>query len=517
MKKLLLMAALSTCVATSGIAQVASNGTSRMAQGIVTQPNQSTMLRAAMTAVEPAESYAGGTGTEADPYQIATAAHLAKLILDSATPTNQETAQVCEGIYYQQTADIDMSGTFLNGSIGGSAYFAGVYDGNGYAIKHYATGGIASNMEDSNIAMALFNNVWGATIKNVMLEDCIVTVSIENCTNSDFNIAALAANVNASTVENCHVSGTIVTETQGTITDINAGALIGSAYVSTIINNCSAEGTMEHSQNYAQHDDYAAFIFAGGIVGRGYEGVTILNCMNDMDITSTGTGNSTGGVALYSGGIVADGLNTSILNCSNEGAIDATATNTAGDYTWVRVGGIVATMEEGTIDNCWNAGDMSAEGYRERQEPASIVCVRNNTTMGTNYINNEIAFGSYTDKETELTTEYMQSEAFVADLNGNLPEEGMEWNYQEGDYPTLREAGSTVANEAIAAPSMTMLRMVDGGIMVTTEEPAAVEAYTFYGVQKLSKSVPAGQTTLDLAPGLYIIKVNQDVHKVRVH
>lgn len=274
---------------------------------------------------------------------------------------------------------------------------------------------------------------------------------------------------------------------------------------------------MEHSQNYAQHDDYAAFIFAGGIVGRGYEGVTILNCMNDMDITSTGTGNSTGGVALYSGGIVADGLNTSILNCSNEGAIDATATNTAGDYTWVRVGGIVATMEEGTIDNCWNAGDMSAEGYRERQEPASIVCVRNNTTMSTNYINNEIAFGSYTDKETELTTEYMQSEAFVADLNGNLPEDGMEWNYQEGDYPTLREAGSTVVNEAIAAPSTTTLRTVDGGIMVTTEEPAAIEAYTFYGVQKLSKSVPAGQTTLDLAPGLYIIKVNQDVHKVRVH
>ena len=517
MKKLLLMAALSTCVATSGIAQVASNGTSRMAQGIVTQPNQSTTLRAAMTVVEPAEEYAGGTGTEADPYQISTAAHLAKLILDSATPTNQETAQVCAGIYYQQTADIDLSGKYFNAGIGGSAYFAGVYDGNGYAIKNYTVSSGTANREGYNISSALFSNVWGATIKNVTMEDYEISLSFNNCSGCNFNIAALAASVNASIVENCHASGTIMTNIQGSANNVHVGAIIGSAFVGTTINNCSAEGTMMHEQEYTQHDDYASFTYAGGIVGHAYEGVTIVNCMNDADITSTGAGSSDKGVALYTGGIVAEGLAASILNCSNEGAIDATATNAAGDYTWVRVGGIVATMEEGTIDNCWNAGDMSAEGYRERQEPASIVCVRNNTTMGTNYINNEIAFGSYTDKETDLTTEYMQSEAFVADLNGNLPEEGMEWNYQEGDYPTLREAGSTVANEVIAAPSTTTLRTVDGGIMVTTKEPAAVEAYTFYGVQKLSKSVPAGQTTLDLAPGLYIIKVNQDVHKVRVH
>lgn len=517
MKKLLLMAALSTCVATSGIAQVANNGTSRVAQGIVTQPNQSTTLRAIMAPVEPAEEYAGGTGTETDPYQIATPEQLAKLIQDSEKATNQETAQVCEGIYYQQTADIDMSGKYFDGGIGSAAYFAGVYDGNGYAIKNYKIGGSEVDRTDSNIGWGLFNNVWGATIKNITIEDCTVTVSIENCTNSYFAISPLATSVTATTVENCHVSGTITTETQGTINTIYVGAIAGAAYQGSIINNCSVEGTMTHTQDYAQHNDYAAFTYAGGIVGRGYDGVTIINCMNNADITSTAAGSSNGGVALYSGGIVADGISTSILNCSNEGAIDAQATNAAGDYTWVRVGGIAGNTQEGTIDNCWNAGDMSAEGYRERQEPASIVCVRNNTTMGTNYINNEIAFGSYTDKETDLTTEYMQSEAFVADLNGNLPEEGMEWNYQEGDYPTLREAGSTVANEVIAAPSTTTLRTVDGGIMVTTKEPAAVEAYTFYGVQKLSKSVPAGQTTLDLAPGLYIIKVNQDVHKVRVH
>ena len=213
MKKLLLMAALSTCVATSGIAQVANNGTFQMAQGITSLANQSTTLRAAMTAVEPAESYAGGTGMEADPYQISTAEHLAKLIQDSEKATNQETAQVCEGIYYQQTADIDMSGKYFNAGIGSSAYFAGVYDGNGYAIKNYTVSSGTSHREGYNIAVALFTNVWGATIKNITMEDCSISVSFNNCSGCNFNIAALAANVNASTVENCHVSGTIVTET----------------------------------------------------------------------------------------------------------------------------------------------------------------------------------------------------------------------------------------------------------------------------------------------------------------
>lgn len=85
-----------------------------------------------------ADSYAGGTGTQSDPYLISSAEQLAKLAKD--VKDGPEISYIREGSYYRLTQDIDLSahkwypiGTMLNNTINKS--FAGFFDGNSRTIS----------------------------------------------------------------------------------------------------------------------------------------------------------------------------------------------------------------------------------------------------------------------------------------------------------------------------------------------------------------------------------------------
>ena len=67
-----------------------------------------------------AQSFAGGTGTAEDPYQVATAEQL-QAVTDFTTSN------------FIQTADIDLYGVAFNPI----ATFTGVYDGGGHFIDNY--------------------------------------------------------------------------------------------------------------------------------------------------------------------------------------------------------------------------------------------------------------------------------------------------------------------------------------------------------------------------------------------
>ena len=124
----------------------------------------------------------------------------------------------------------------------------------------------------------------------------------------------------------------------------------------------------------------------------------------------------------------------------------------------------------------------------------------------------ENAVGSGTDKG--LAASYMQSEAFVSDLNENLPEGGMEWAYQEGDYPTLRVEESTPdANEQIHI-SNTTFRLTPEGVEINAEQATDIAIYTMQGIQQAARQIPAGTTSIALEPGLYILQLNGEGHKI---
>ena len=91
--------------------------------------------------------------------------------------------------------------------------------------------------------------------------------------------------------------------------------------------------------------------YVGGIMGyadASSGAITITNCYNTGDVTSTSTSDS------YVGGIVGyASSNATITNCYNRGAVTG-----SGDY----VGGVVGDAYS-TISNCYNTGDVSGPSY----------------------------------------------------------------------------------------------------------------------------------------------------------
>lgn len=82
-----------------------------------------------------ASSFAGGSGTEADPYLIATKEHLSSLET-LAKDASGNWPKILEGVYFKQIADIVYEDGEDMPRIGNGAWFAGTYDGDGYAIKN---------------------------------------------------------------------------------------------------------------------------------------------------------------------------------------------------------------------------------------------------------------------------------------------------------------------------------------------------------------------------------------------
>lgn len=163
------------------------------------------------------------------------------------------------------TADIDASG--LSESISG---FTGTFDGDFYAI--------------SGLKKPLFNNVNGATIKNVILKD--VNIS------GDANVGAICNEATGdSRIYNCGVLGTL-TETKddyGNVTNITSTSSIsGSGYVGSIVGLLDGTSRVINCYSFAT---VSGGTMAAGIVGNNNQASTqsdlktiVVNCMFYGDI-----------------------------------------------------------------------------------------------------------------------------------------------------------------------------------------------------------------------------------------
>ena len=259
-----------------------------------------------------ADSFAGGSGTESDPYKIATPKQLARLAyLINSSSTNS----TYKSLYYVQTANLDMSEYWWE-SIGYSSsyYFSGHYDGGGYTISGLYTENGYSNQ-------GLFGYVRGqssstkATIKNVGIID-------SNIQGYEY-VGGVVGEAYYSTITNCYNTGNV------TGSDRFVGGVVGYAYYSTIT-NCYNTGKVTGGN------------WVGGVAGDVRKDSTITNCYNTG--TVTGGGSDVGGVA---GDVRED---STITNCYNTG----TVTGSGGD-----VGGVVGS---GNAANCYNTGNVTGSG-----------------------------------------------------------------------------------------------------------------------------------------------------------
>ncbi len=152
-----------------------------------------------------AESFAGGSGTIADPYQIATAEQLALL----AEEVNNGNGY--SGKYFIQTANIDLGKSETYGRalkwipIGGDKPFLGNYNGQNYVISNLTTPLIMTGMGLFGVTgKAQGNVVTPVRLINIKLENVNIDGAADPKKSYD-QVGALVGEAIATDISNCHV------------------------------------------------------------------------------------------------------------------------------------------------------------------------------------------------------------------------------------------------------------------------------------------------------------------------
>lgn len=290
------------------------------AQGLYSQIRRAPRRAAAVTwnypSAEPASPFAGGDGSEASPYQIATAQQLANM----AWLVNNNSAYRTK--YYELTDDIVLNKGLLNEDrslaatgaawtpIGNSsAPFKGHFNGNGHSV-------FGTYIQTTSEFTGLFGYVSSATIENLGVEDGYIfgccrtggvagyaTNSVIRCcfnTNTMYSksslLAGIVGNTNGSTsIEACYNAGFIYCYGQYCNNHWRNGNCVGG--VAGAIDN---GGSISYCYNTGSV--YGGAYYASGVCNaHNSSGPTVSHCHNVGAVTCYNS-NSTGAVIAASGG-----------------------------------------------------------------------------------------------------------------------------------------------------------------------------------------------------------------------
>jgi hypothetical protein len=218
--------------------------------------------------------YSGGSGTEADPFKIATPDDLIAL---GNTPADYSK-------YFILTADIDLAGNIFSQAViapdtdsASSNFqgtsFAGIFDGNGHVISN-----LTINTTENDYVALFGQIVYRGQVKNFGMVNAIIQ--------GRRYVGGLVGRNYDGTITSCYVTGTV----NGT--DSYVGGLVGWNLGSGTITSCYATVTMT--------GDYCV----GGLCGTNW-GI-INNCYSTGNVSGTSD---------YVGGLVGDNISGSIYSC----------------------------------------------------------------------------------------------------------------------------------------------------------------------------------------------------------
>ena len=447
-----------------------------------------------------ATAFAGGSGTENDPYQIDDGAQLAYL----ARSVND--GETYEDKYFVLTANIDLNGlpwtpianSFSDALLGRSNYrvFAGNFDGKGYTISHVSIGSETAPLEAD--VFGLFGATEGK-ISNLNLD----TVSIHGVA----KIASIGAVVgfagglvgySGGSIENCHVTG--LTMDMSAPSNVYAaaywvGGLVGALDGTQLINECSVSGSITEKAGrgsiggligelgkaakitYSRSDvtvnvkaDSLGGADVGGFIGKGNgktDAETIIrNCY--------ATGNVTGGA--YTGGFAGGLWGLNIKNCYATGNVSQAAAAMASF-----VGTDASDLNYyGSVTNCFTTGSVTGpssylyafamQDAAERSKITNCYFAEENSNIKNT---NESAIAKPLDE--------MKTEAFTAALNAGDDSNG--WSFVNGqvlcgaepaDYSAVEAAMAAIptdltvyTDESVAALNTAVDRVVRGKAFVS--------------------------------------------------
>lgn len=239
-----------------------------------------------------------GAGIEGDPYLIASAQDLVWV--------SDAVYSEYLGAYFEQTADIDLSGVPEWTPIG---TFSGYYDGKGFAVRNLVINNPGSN------SIGLFSVISGGTVDGLHLTGADIT--------GRESVGILAGKIeNSGKAVNCSAAG-----------DVKGwqyvGGLVGHVEGSgSMITDSSSEGTVTGSGNYT-----------GGLAGnnRGQ----IERCFSACAVNSSG---------LYIGGLAGANWNGGIRNSYATGNVTGSS----------NVGGLIGWHGTGnTVEKSYSTGFVS--------------------------------------------------------------------------------------------------------------------------------------------------------------
>lgn len=278
--------------------------------------------------------YSGGSGTEADPYLVATAEDL-QAVTDNPT------------VYFKQTADIDLEGVAFSPI----ATFTGQYDGGGFTIDNLT-------MESGGNGLGLFARVnTPGVIQNVVIRNASVSggqwIGILCSTNGNWEIAG-------GTFKNCYIYDSAI---DGSSSVAAFAGVAGGSFENCHAYNVTVDGTGDmiggmsgdneaggHYYDCSFYGDVTGNTNVGPIVGF-YNGdckadVTIKNCVSYGTVTAN---------TKFGGGLVGS-MN---WNCNNISIINSCS---YANVTGIGVGGLAGADARFNADRIFSTGKVTGKG-----------------------------------------------------------------------------------------------------------------------------------------------------------
>lgn len=375
---------------------------------------------------EIATEFAGGDGTESNPYQIKTAEQLAYL----AQVTNNNRYKYSNK-YFSLMNDIDLNNIEWTPIGGYGATFDGFFNGNNYTVKNLKI------TEDKFDSLALINGdniryIWiglfgysYGTIENLNVTGAISINHSDEIYEDTIYVGGIAGRINQ--ISNCNNFVTVSATSNSGGSIVYSGGLVGD-YVSY------ADCCYNYGDIYAYAKKHSG---SAGISGRGvYDDEGIKNSGNFGKIKAESPDTS------RAGGIVSQVTYSDIENCFNKGEISAS-----------QVGGIASFISESTINNCYNSGDTISEHYNNygylaykidrstlnncfTTKSQFYISIRNSTTKKLGYVvelNSPIVF----ENDTEYTEDVTLLKALNLWVENNTDNEYKMWKQENSEFPIL--------------------------------------------------------------------------------
>ncbi len=262
---------------------------------------KSTLVFALLWCAMAAQAWTG-SGTETDPYKIATEADLEQL----CNAVNSTSSQDYDGYYFALTNDIALTKPWT--PIGVKTAFKGFFDGRNHSVS-----GVQVDSQEKYAGF--FAQVQGGSICNLRIASGSIS--------GDSVVGGVVGYAKDATIDNCANAATIQGKCQ-------VGGVVG----------CTFNAQLQRSFNIgavsSQYEPTGYYFYAvGGVVGY-VDGSSVINsCYNAGGVASKGD-------KFYTGGVIGEMSNAKARCCYNIGLV-------AGK----RAGAVLGQQTGCTLDSCY--------------------------------------------------------------------------------------------------------------------------------------------------------------------